>query len=248
MDNIPIALMKIVKCEQYAQELLNGKLYCNSIQWFRKHHDEFEGNFYVFVERITYGGRTIPKEHIKGPVIFHNNNAKLHAYCMFLWSAPIVDSEIEINLPEQIGDLKKLASRFGQHVVIVNATKFLDRVDETVNQKDIPGERGTIHYEDPENLRPESPRTRGFNKRERFSSEKEYRFLFESQLPNCEGAAFCLDIGDIHDIAVCMKTEEIYPLVRRIGTKAFGETYLGQYFGEETPKQPPSPVERYKES
>ena len=239
--NVIIALMKIVKCERFAQDLLNGKLYCHSIQWFRKHHDEFEGNSYIFVERITYGGRTIPKEHIKGPVIFHNNNAKLHAYCMFRWSAPIVDSEIEINMPEQIGDLEKLASRFGQHTVIVNATKFLERVDETANQKNITGSRGIIHYADPENLKPESPRTMGFNKRERFSSEKEYRFLFERQLPNCaEGSAFCLDIGDIRDIAVCMKTEEIYPLVSRIGTKAFGEKYLGLYFGKETPKQHPS--------
>ena len=238
MENILITLMKIVKCERYAKDLLNGKLYCNSIQWFRENHDEFEGNSYIFVESITFGGRTISRDHMIGPVMFHDNNAaRRHAYCMFRWSAPIADSRVEINLPEQIGDLEKLARKFGQHTVVVNATEFLNRVDKEVKERGIPGRRGVVHYADRSDLKPDSPRTPAFNKPNRFAEEKEYRFLFKEQTPNCGETAFCIDIGDIHDIAVCMNTEDIYPLVARIGTKAFCETYIGlKSFGEEHPK------------
>ena len=49
-------------------------------------------------------------------------------------------------------------------------------------------------------------------KQERFSHQKEYRFVFQT---GCEPAGpLTLPIGDICDIAFCMRTEDIYDSVK----------------------------------
>ena len=230
-----IALMKVVKCKQYAEDLLNGKLYCNSIEWFRQNHDEFEGDYYTFPERIAFKkeGITVTKEQLVGPVTFYFHNMRnSFAYCTFSWLAPMKDGIVDIRLPDQIGSLSDLSKKFGSHTVIVNAHEFIERVDNAVRQNDISGRRGPVHYADPKDLNQDSPRIPGFNKRECFSNEKEYRFLFDKQRPNCgsEDHAFCLEIGNIRDISVYMKTEDIYSLLASIGTRRWSRS-LGQSEG-----------------
>lgn len=246
---INIALMKVVKCKRYAEDLLNGKLYCNSIEWFRQNHDEFEGDYYTFPERITLKDipgmkdRTITKEEFDGPVTFYAHNMRNNfAYCMFSWLAPMKDDIVDIRLPDQVGSLTDLSKKFGPHTVVVNDHEFIERVDNTVRQNKISYERGPVYYADPKDLKTDSPRSPGFNKRECFSNEKEYRFLFDKQRPNCgnDNHAFCLEIGDIRDIAVYMKTDEIFPRLASIGTKSFCEKHLGMkgIFETGTPYDP----------
>ena len=196
--NIVIALMKVVKHKQYAEDLLSGKLYCNSIEWFRENHDEFEGDFYTFTESVTFEKEgkdiTVTKEQLVGPVTFYSHNMRNNfAYCMFGWFAPIKDDIVDIRLPDQIGSLRDLKRKFGPHTVIVHAQEFIERVDNAFKQNEIFGRRGAVHYADTTELKPDSPRIPGFNKQKRFSNEKEYRFLFDNQQPNCgsENQAFC---------------------------------------------------------
>lgn len=231
--------MKVVKCQQYAEDILNGKLYCNSIEWFRQNHDEFEGDYYTFPESITFDGITVTKNELVGPTAIYAHNMQNHfAYCMFGWFAPIKDDIVDIRLRDQIGSIGDLSKKFGPHTVIVDAKEFIERVENAYRRNEISGYMGAIHYADATELKPDSPRRAGFNKRERFSNEKEYRFRFDNQQPNCgsENQAFCLEIGNIRDISVCMKTEDIYSLLTSIGTKSFCEKYLGMKgWGEETP-------------
>ena len=212
--SVIISLMKILRCKAYVEDFLDGKLYCNTVRHFRETCDEFEGAAFLHPTTLRIGSHRIPEEDLVGPVVLTPNLVSdLNLFCMFSWRAPNVgDDEILIDLESQLGSLKDCIRDFGPYAVIVkNATEFLRRVERSaVREKLLFHARGPVRYINPDTFRtnPAELSRIPFFKDEQFVHQKEYRFVFRTGLE--PAVRLDLPIGDIRDIAFCMKTEDIY--------------------------------------
>ena len=128
-----ISLMKILPCKEYVEYFLDGKLYCNTVRYFRdKGYDEFEGAAFLHPTTLRIGSHTVPEEDLVGPAILTPNLvADLNVFCMFSWRAPKVgDDAILIDLESQLGSIAACIAEFGTYTVVVkNTTEFLRRVE-----------------------------------------------------------------------------------------------------------------------
>ena len=82
-----VSFMKIVPCEQYAECLLAGNLYCNTVRYFREEgYDEHEGAAFVHPDTLRIGSYSIPQGRF-GRSGDHKPNrvADLNVFCMFSW-------------------------------------------------------------------------------------------------------------------------------------------------------------------
>ena len=66
--------MKILPCKEYVEDFLDGKLYCNTVRYFRDEgYDEFEGGDFLHPTTLCINSYTIPEEDLAGPVIVQSN-------------------------------------------------------------------------------------------------------------------------------------------------------------------------------
>ena len=209
-----VSLMKIVPCKQYGDCFLDGNLYCNTVRYFRDQgYDEFEGAAFIHPETVRIDSQTIPKEDLAGPVIVKLDRvADLNIFCMFSWRVPEVgDDKILIDLESQLGSVAACIADFGPYTVVVtNTTEFLRRVELAVTQRGSGFLRGVVRYFDPDTHRTDRAEWMKIPlfKQERFADQKEYRFVL--QTGRQPSGPLVLPIGDIRDIAFCMRTEAVY--------------------------------------
>ena len=159
-----ISLMKILPCKGYVEYFLDGKLYCNTVGYFRdKGYDEFEGAAFLHPTTLRIGSHTVPEEDLVGPVILTPNLvADLKVFCMFSWRAPKVgDDEILIDLESQLGSIEACIAEFGTYTVVVkNTTEFLRRVElAAVRGGVLSHVRGPVRYINPDTFRTNPRRT-----------------------------------------------------------------------------------------
>lgn len=215
-----VSLMKVVPCRGYANSFLDGNLYCNTVRYFRDHgYDEFEGAAFLHPDTVCLGSLTIPKKDLAGPVVVKLDRvADLNIFCMFSWTVPTVGNDkVLIDLESQLGSIESCITDFGLYTVVVkNTTEFLCRVDRAVTQYAsgfLPSVRGVVRYFDPDTHQTDFAKELMIPlfKQKRFAYQKEYRFVL--QTGRQPAGPFVLTIGDIRDIAFCMKTEDIYDSV-----------------------------------
>ena len=216
-----VSLMKILPCKEYVEYFLDGKLYCNTVRYFRDEgYDEFEGAAFLHPTTLRINSYTIPVEDLAGPVVLKPNLvADLNVFCMFSWRVPKVgDDEILIDLESQLGSIAACIADFGPYTVVVkNTTEFLRRVDLAVTRRGsgaIAGVRDAVRYINPDTYESNlaEPLKIPLFKQKRFAHQKEYRFVFQT---GREPAGHLeLPIGDIRDIAFCMRTEDVYDSVK----------------------------------
>lgn len=215
-----VSLMKIVRCQSYANSFLDGNLYCNTVRYFRDHgYDEFEGAAFLHPDTVRFGSHTIPKEDLAGPVVVKLDRvADLNIFCMFSWTVPTVGNDrILIDLESQLGSIESCITDFGPYTVVVkNTTEFLRRVDRAVTQCGsgfLLSMRGVVRYFDPDTHQTDFANELKIPlfKQKRFAYQKEYRFVLQTGRQTA--GPLVLTIGDIRDIAFCMKTEDVYASV-----------------------------------
>ena len=214
-----VSLMKILRCKEYVEYFLDGKLYCNTVRYFRdEDYDELEGAAFLHPTTLRINSYTIPEEDLAGPLILTANLvADLRVFCMFSWRVPKVgDDEILIDLESQLGSIRDCINEFGPYTVLVkNTTEFLRRVELAAKRRGILSfVRDAVQYINPSTFRTDltKPLRIPLFKHERFAHQKEYRFVFQTGRENAGHVE--LPIGDIRDIAFCMRTEDIYDSVR----------------------------------
>ena len=128
------------------------------------------------------------------------------------------DDKILIDLDSQLGSIAECIEDFGPYTVVVkNTTEFLRRVDRAVMQRGsglLTSVRGVVRYFDPDTHRTELAEALKIPlfKQARFAHQKEYRFVL--QTGRQPAAPVVLPIGDIRDIAFCMRTEDVYDSVK----------------------------------
>ena len=215
-----VSLMKILRCEKYVEDFLDGKLYCNTVGYFRdEDYDEFEGADFLHPTTLRLGSYTIPEEDLAGPVILYSNFVSdLNVFCMFAWRLPKVgDADVLIDPESQLGSIKTCIADFGPYTVLVkNTSEFFRRVGLAVARRGngvLSGAHDAVRYINPDTFRtnPTEPLRTPLFKQQRFAHQKEYRFVF--QTGRQPAGPLELPIGDIRDIAFYMRTEDIYDSV-----------------------------------
>ena len=213
-----ISLMKIVPCVEWAEQLLDGQLYCNTVSFLRQQFDEYEGTV-PLTGTLRIDDLLIPKNNLaEPPLLIPNLVSNLNVFCMFCWASPKVDDGTIFFDPEsQLGSIHSLVQTFGEHTVVVkNVTEFLRRADKALEHpcNEVCGAvRGIVDYVEPGTG--EVPPTTlrdllrtALRKRKSFANEKEYRFVYWTGREPAE--PFILKIGDIRDIAFRMRTQDVY--------------------------------------
>ena len=220
--HVTILLIKIVSSLARAEMILDGQLYCNTVRFLREEFDEYEGSIPLTGEIRIYG-YLVPKEDLaEPPRLTVDVVLDLNVFCMFSWAPPKVgDDQITINPVSQFGSMERLLQTFGEHaVVITNVTEFFQRTDNAVppsNIRVLDRARDLVDYVNPNvGIAPPTNRWESIKvahrKDKKFAHEKEYRLVY---LTTCKPPGpVILNIGDIRDIAIRMRTEDIYNSIK----------------------------------
>ena len=223
-----LVLVKLFKKYEHAQEFLNGKLHCNRIKYFRDKYDDMEGVALIPTDKAVIkvsdaDGKhlfTMKPEDFAGPIEFDSDRVKnCSAFCMFSISNNDSDSVIQ----EKNGTITKytipprLTENFGEHAVAVySPLQFFQRIHKAAKKENYPTlTRGFVKYYNTDNLPSEMHLAMDFKqalktalyKDEKFRHEREYRFLVETGTIGDE--AIKIDIGDINDIAMYVKSSDL---------------------------------------
>ncbi len=223
---IPL-LVKIVRKEEWARDLIAGKLYANTVAFFKciedqdGRRDELEGammleldglQFHISATNPVTGETTtwnVPEEDFASPPVVQPNWFNhINVYCMYatrglITQKPKEESEspqhIQIEITEEC---RKLG---GYSVVIMNVDEFINRVRTAAVNKGYGLAYARVKYYDPEIGSPsvDTEIQTIFTKRKEFENQSEYRIAIDTRNNGLD--ALTLEIGDISDIAFLLE-------------------------------------------
>lgn len=229
-----MVLLKSFRQQQWAEDFLDGVLHCNSLQFYRdwedkRLRDENEGVIVIpgaKIDRLTFGNFRIPKSDLVSLSYRPNLMDYVCVYCMYCWAPPWVDDErVFLDKETQLGSLRRLERCYGRYsVVIQDLPEFFRRLNQVINSpySEIVLARGTtVRYERMLALptTPEQTLDAVFHKDKKYIGEQEYRLAF--LLSQKKQGAFRMNIGSIRDIAVMMRTKDIFDSIRVNGQSDF---------------------------
>lgn len=220
-------LVKVFQEEEYADALMRGQMYANSLAYFKNlesrgdgRADANEGDIVfphesVFItltpphgETITITGDMLATSPILTPRWFDHINM----YCMYavrgddlkdVPSDKLDEFKRQLEIPEDCNEL-------GEHaVVVINTPEFFTRVRDAAEREGYLVGGDLVNYYDLESgtPSPEEDIDTIFNKREEYAYQSEYRIALNTRIE--DGKPIILDIGDISDIAMRMNTADI---------------------------------------
>ena len=226
-------MLKAFRQEKWAEEFLDGCLHCNTLRFYRDWdnkslRDKNEGVIVLPGANLDLkiGDFKFPKGDMLSLSYRPNLMDYIYVYCMYCWAPPWVDdTRVFVDKETQLGSLRSLGHRYGQYAVgIKNPREFfrrLDRAVHSIDSKALTAKGEPVKYEPMLGLptTPEQTLQAAFHKDVKYIGEQEFRFAFllDQKLP----AEFRLNIGDIRDIAVSMRTEDIFDSIKVNGQTDF---------------------------
>ena len=221
-------LAKFFEKQKYADDFLRGKLFANTISYFKELEsddgkgDNLEGaivsrlddGIITLVATIEETGETreqiltggdLAAPFVMSPKWFDH----IKVLCMY---ADYCGDFRDIS-DDNFSDLKKHIKiskeciKLGRHaIVITNTLELLRRVEVSASQRGYKIRHGLVTYYDPKVGTPVTrrPEDTMFFKRKEFEYQSEYRLAIDTGTQN--SCAITLDIGDISDIAIPIDT------------------------------------------
>ena len=222
-----------IKFTSYVESFLSGDLYMNN---FKKYidmesvlgekgvGDKFEAA-HVFTEltlnfftqdtyELVMSGRTKKMNFRK------NINEKRPLYCMFAIVGDMLKVVKEdekyyytkFDLPKE--QIDKMIREFGDRLIFVNPSQFIDRITKTFNEKGYAYRGGVVKYDDyniNSSARMSSYKNQGtdiyFWKDKYFENQYEYRIVLTNQEVD---EALIVNVGDISDISTIFNANEFF--------------------------------------
>ncbi|BFU78847.1 hypothetical protein ALC152_20620 [Arcobacter sp. 15-2] len=201
-------LLKIFKEEKYLNDFLNGKLYMNTLKYFKEDErldiarldrcetivENFKPN-YLQIETFV-----VPKDELCMMTKVTKKYDLCNIFCMLsIWKEY---EEEKISLDEK-------NKEFGNYcIVITNFTEFLKRIDNATNLKNIEkSDYSKIDYIDKNKKNKIKENMIPFTKFDNFSYQREFRIAINTK--RNVNKPFILDIGDLRDIAVATTYDKI---------------------------------------
>ena len=229
MANALMMLLKAYKCKRWANEFLDGCLYCNTLSFHRKLDDQ-EGTVVIPGSNITqFKIGTLDLKTVKSFTYRPNRADYINVFCMYSWTPPFEDSskkQVILNKETQLGSLRTLEDNYGPHAVLIgDIPEFFRRLTTAIERPEsqvYDAEGNAAKYELMDRIPKDNTKDMiqlALRKNPKFADEKEYRFVFVPDRE--EPGPFRLDIGSIRDIAVLSRTRELYDSIEVNGSKDF---------------------------
>ncbi len=229
--NRPKILMKMFSNQRHADQFCRGQLYANPLSYFQRlkgqkgQADPDEGSHWSGEDGVLTlwtdpsNKVSLGRDDLLGPIRFQMIN-HVNVVCFHVWTPPDelsnkllsnVDGEaLPYRMPQ------RLQREFGDHLVAIHdCPEFLDRLNSALFRQYISGDftrarRGKVQYQDHQPVLLSDPHslTAAFYKGMEFQHQSEYRVAFERRNAPRGGAPCTLDIGDIRDITMSLKTSD----------------------------------------
>ena len=227
-------LLKAFRQENWAEEFLDGCLYCNTLRFYREWddkrlRDEKEGVIVIpgaKIDKSRIGEFELPKGSLSSLSYRPRMMDYIHAFCMYCWAPPWVsEKEVFLDKETQLGSIRTLEKHYGPYTVMLrDMAEFLRRLTAAVEHPDskVRWVKGDVVKYEPMLVLPSTPEETlraAFHKDSRYVGEQEYRFAF--LLDHKQQGAFRLNIGSIRDIAVRIRTRDVYDSISVNGSKDF---------------------------
>lgn len=224
-----VSLLKIFENEEWAEQFLRGKLYCNPLRYFRTleqggdgRGDPFEGASSLMqpseVKKVTITarGRDLPplvfnSEDLRSPIVVHRDaNLSQRVFCMY--AIHFQDDELRFDKTSDEDSAKRVEAvkqRFkidercyglGSHAVYIHDRhKFLEALGACADKNGIKIRHGLVKYYDEKTTSRAFPQ--GF---EVFHKSAKFYYQCEYRLAfEFDGDKACeLEIGDMSEFAV----------------------------------------------
>lgn len=226
-----VFLAKVFREEKHAEDFLNGRMYSNSLAYFKRiedggvRGDEDEGAIMLQregliieltatnratgeVDTIRMSGHELTSPLVMRPEWFDHINV----FCMYAGHTGDLKSISEQNvleLKKQLATPDDCAQLGNYAVVITNVREFLGRVKAGAKRQGYGVCGGLVRYYD---AQVGSPPTKSeieaiFTKRKEYEYQKEFRIAIDTGAKDGNPVTLC--IGKIHDIAMPISTSDI---------------------------------------
>lgn len=233
-------LFKVFSSKDYKDNFLDGQLYMNTIDYFRKYEEELDGNIadrfealtgwlqpHDFILDLEVNGEkyTLNPDDMAAPAtISMKKHDHANVYCMTQLHSHDIDMSCvrgveEEQLLREYFTLSKESENLGAYLVIIlNPAAFLERVRLKVREHIERGEiyayqaKQVIYYdESTASLTLKNDMEAPFYKQSKYAHQSEFRLCLLRD--NHDNKAFPLEIGSIRDIAIEIRTEEFNSLI-----------------------------------
>jgi hypothetical protein len=213
-------LVKIFSKQEHINEFLDGNLYISSLKKFvemqgnNTQADLLEGitgqyqphDIIITIKQSELGiNHTIPPEDYSAPIYTSSNGdlGKLKALCFF---SPLIKMNNFENIKDDIRITDKMRKDFGEDVVLIHKPQeFINRVLETAKKEKISCKTKHINYFPESETIDFDSQNFGFNKRQLFDFQKEFRIMFSTTESNNH---MRLNIGDIRNLCVVLNVDQ----------------------------------------
>ncbi len=214
--SIIFAFLKLFDNEEHAKDLINGKLFMNTIRSFKEYKDEsgelrgdeYEGIIALYqpnkLNQIDVGEHIISASDLAAPIVVHGNHLLTHnVFCIYSLNSQGHDTVSAETLLDFKRTLELHNSCFGLGkycVVILNAQEFINRCFSAIKKQNLDGSLGLVDYFDENEFHGNMPEHKlGYQKRSIFSHQREYRVKVDTN--RSDPGPYTLEIGDLSDIA-----------------------------------------------
>ena len=223
-------LAKFFSEEQHAEQFTRGRLYANRIGYFRKLErdsarvDAYEGvsllrgdvNLTATIDGLRTERITVPEHDLAGPAEVRMDwTENVNLLCMHAAhsSSDVKKSDSQVDeFKRQHIDIPEECLKFGNHAVLVtDFLEFVKRVTSAVKKRAYRLVGGLVMYSDYPVIDITGIDV-VFCKRERYKSEREYRFAIHTGSDVHD--PLILETVDLSDIAIRCKSAEINDLLQ----------------------------------
>lgn len=233
-------LLKVFSSEKYKEDFLNGNLYMNTIDYFRRYEEDTKGNIadvnealtgwfqpHEFKFEIEVNGvkHTLNPDDMVGPITTRMNmHDHANVFCMTHLHSHDIDmgnikSEEEEALVKDYFSLPKDVENLGEHLVIITDPRaFVRRAIEAAKKLCEDGiaisysSKQVIYYDEAsKSLLLKSDSDAPFYKQSMYAHQNEYRLCLMRQNP--ESKPFTMHIGDLRDISMEARTSEFNSMI-----------------------------------
>lgn len=233
-------LAKFFSEEQHADQFMHGRLHANRLGYFKKlgsdsvRADAYEGvsllrgdiNLAATIDGLRTERITVPEHELAGPAEVRMDwTEHVNLLCMHAAHSGdyinIPDSSVDRFMREQI-EIPEECLGFGEYAVVIKSfPKFVKRVRDAVTKTDnYRVVDRLVKYSDELSFEPTEVDTI-FRKRQRYKSEREYRFAIFTGSDRCD--PLILETSDLSDIAIRCNSAEINQRLRMSFQSSNGE-------------------------
>ena len=217
-------LVKFLAEEAHVWDLLDGRIYANRLSWFREidesddsgRGDKYEGivGWFQPGKGVLRSGDMDIMPNIDRPIEIRSN--QLDHYNLFCTTYGWVHEDVLNGLSDADSEelsntllVPKLWLSLGQFAVVIkDVDEFIRRMKEAADALGFVIGHKQVEYYDPETYHGVTSAADAiFRKQDRHSYQQEFRFVIATHTEGNEHVT--IEIGDIHDIAVGVRTAEL---------------------------------------